>query len=183
MWEKGLCKCDSGKERRKIILDYLDRHNHCILGLFGFLRFYLFIFRERGREGEREGEEHHVWLPLECSLLGTWPTTQACALTRNRTGDPLVCKPVLNPLSPTSQSHWVLIRGRREGQGREGDLKWKPRSERRTGCEERRPDEPEAGKRQVSGLLPKASRRNTGLLALAFAQCNCAHISDRRDCK
>ena len=24
----------------------------------------LFIFRERGREGEREGEKHHVWLPL-----------------------------------------------------------------------------------------------------------------------
>ena len=23
-----------------------------------FLRFYLFIFRERGREGEREGEKH-----------------------------------------------------------------------------------------------------------------------------
>ena len=26
--------------------------------LFIFLRFYLFIFRERGREGEREGEKH-----------------------------------------------------------------------------------------------------------------------------
>ena len=27
--------------------------------IFIFLRFYLFIFRERGREGEREGEEQH----------------------------------------------------------------------------------------------------------------------------
>ena len=26
--------------------------------LFFFLRFYLFCFRERGREGEREGEKH-----------------------------------------------------------------------------------------------------------------------------
>ena len=26
-------------------------------------------------------------LPLVCSQLGTWPTTQACALTGNRTGD------------------------------------------------------------------------------------------------
>ena len=26
--------------------------------LFSFKRFYLFIFRERGREGEREGEKH-----------------------------------------------------------------------------------------------------------------------------
>ena len=36
-----------------------------------FLRFYLFIFRERGREGEREGEQHQCcWLPLMCS--STW---------------------------------------------------------------------------------------------------------------
>ena len=26
--------------------------------MFIYLRFYLFIFRERGREGERQGEEH-----------------------------------------------------------------------------------------------------------------------------
>ena len=33
---------------------------------------------------------------------GAWPTTQACALTGNRTGNPLVCRPRLNPLSHTS---------------------------------------------------------------------------------
>ena len=38
-----------------------------------------------------------------CPLLGTWPTTQACALTGNRTGDPLVYRSVLSPLSHTSQ--------------------------------------------------------------------------------
>ena len=57
-----------------------------------------FIFRERGREGEREGNVH-VWLPLKHPLLGTWPTTQACALTRNRTSNPLVCSP--------HSIHWV----------------------------------------------------------------------------
>ena len=36
-------------------------------------------------------------------LLGTWPTTQACALSGNRTGDLLVCRLVPNPLSYTSQ--------------------------------------------------------------------------------
>ena len=36
-------------------------------------------------------------------LLGTWPTTQACALTGNRTSYPLVCSLALNPLSHTSQ--------------------------------------------------------------------------------
>ena len=35
---------------------------------------------------------------------GTWPTTQACALTGNRTSDPLFRRLVLNPLSHTSHS-------------------------------------------------------------------------------
>ena len=39
-------------------------------------------FREKGREGEREREGNiNVWLPLVCPLLGTWPATEACALT------------------------------------------------------------------------------------------------------
>ena len=42
-----------------------------------FLKFYLFIFRERGKEGEREGEKRNLWLPLTHPLLGTWPATQA----------------------------------------------------------------------------------------------------------
>ena len=65
-------------------------------------RFYLFIFREKGMEGEREGNIN-VWLPLEHPLLRTWPTTQACALTGNQTGDPLVCGLSISPLNHTSQ--------------------------------------------------------------------------------
>ena len=52
----------------------------------GFI--YLFIFRETERERERN---INVWLPLARPLLGTWPTTQAYALTGHQTGDPLVC--------------------------------------------------------------------------------------------
>ena len=61
---------------------------------------HLFIFGERGKEGEGN---INVWLPLVCPLLGTWPTTQACALTGNGTSDPSVHRPALNPLSHTSQ--------------------------------------------------------------------------------
>ena len=68
----------------------------------GFVVVYLFIFRERGREGERQGDKHQ-WLPLACPLLGTWSTTQACALTENRTSNPFVHRTVLNLLSHTSQ--------------------------------------------------------------------------------
>ena len=44
-----------------------------------------------------------MWLPLSHSLVGTWPATRACVLTGNQTHDPLVCRPVLNPLSHTSK--------------------------------------------------------------------------------
>ena len=43
---------------------------------------YLFLERREGREKERE-RNIHVWLPHMRPLLGTWPTTQACALTGN----------------------------------------------------------------------------------------------------
>ena len=63
------------------------------------LRFSFFLFRE-GKEREKEKERNiSVWLPLARPLLGTWPTTQACALTGNQTGDLWVHRLVLNPLS------------------------------------------------------------------------------------
>ena len=68
-----------------------------------FLRYYLFIFRERGREGERE-RNITVWLSLARPLLRTWPLTQACAPTENQTSDTLVCRSMLSPLSYTSDS-------------------------------------------------------------------------------
>ena len=69
---------------------------------------YLFLDRGEGREKEREGNIN-VWLPLMCRLLGTWPASQACALTGNRTGDPLVHRLALNLLSHTSQSQRSLV--------------------------------------------------------------------------
>ena len=48
-------------------------------------------------------ERNINWLPLICSQLGTWPTTQACALTGNQTGDLLVFRMMHDPLSHTSQ--------------------------------------------------------------------------------
>ena len=44
-----------------------------------------------------------MWLPLARPLLGTWPATQAGALTGNQTSDLLVLRRALNPLSHTTQ--------------------------------------------------------------------------------
>ena len=75
------------------------------------LRYHLFFFKdficvfiERGKEERKRGKE-----TLMCGFLshtpalGTWPTTQACALTGNQTSDPLVSRLALNPLSHSSQ--------------------------------------------------------------------------------
>ena len=58
----------------------------------------------------------NVWLPLAYSQLGTWPATQACALTGNQTSNLSVCRRALSPLSHTTQgpswhssSSWDLL--------------------------------------------------------------------------
>ena len=69
------------------ILNYLLDMN-LVSHMFIFLVMYLFL--DRGEEREKERERNiNVWLPLVGPLLGTWPTTQACALTGNLNRQPL----------------------------------------------------------------------------------------------
>ena len=72
---------------------------------------YLFLEREERREKERE-INISVWLPLahprHVPWLGSWPAIQARALTGNWTSNPLVRRPVLNPLSHTRQGSIVF---------------------------------------------------------------------------
>ena len=72
-----------------------------------FKKDLIYLFLERGREGERE-RNVNVWLPLLRSQLGIRPGTHACALTGCWTCSPLVLRLVLNPLSNTSQGKNVL---------------------------------------------------------------------------
>ena len=59
---------------------------------------------------EKDRERNiNVQMPLMRPQLGTWPVTQACALTGNQTCDPLVCRPALNPLSSGSQGYIFFI--------------------------------------------------------------------------
>ena len=50
--------------------------------------------------------------PLPRPPLGTQPETQACALTRNRTSDPLVLRLAPNPLSRASQGCMPVLKGK-----------------------------------------------------------------------
>ena len=62
------------------------------------------------KEKERE-RNISVWLPLMCPLLRTWSAAQACALIGNPTGDPLVHRLALSPLSHTSQGSSANFKG------------------------------------------------------------------------
>ena len=73
-----------------------------------FFKILLVLEIGEGREKDRD-RNTNVWLPLVHPLLGTWPATQACALTGNQTGDPLVHRLALNPLSYTSQGTDVFL--------------------------------------------------------------------------
>ena len=73
-----------------------------------FQDLFIYLFLESKRKGGRE-KNIKVWLLLKRPLLGTWPATQACALTGNQTGDPLVHRLALNPLSCTSQGSFLIL--------------------------------------------------------------------------
>ena len=74
-----------------------------------FLRFFKFILRETGREGEKEGKKHQCARETSiCCLshvpwLGTNFATQSCALTRNHTSDPSFA---LRDDTQQTEPHW-----------------------------------------------------------------------------
>ena len=85
----------------------LEEH---LWSIFFLKKDFIYLFLEKGERWEKERERNiNVWLPLTHPLLGTWPAAQACTLTRNRTGDPLVHRPTCNPLNHTTQGKYFLI--------------------------------------------------------------------------
>ena len=50
-------------------------------------KLYLFIFREKGRDGKRDGEKYQCEKQQFLHGLGIKPTLQASALTGNENGD------------------------------------------------------------------------------------------------
>ena len=73
-----------------------------------FLTLFIYFKAGEGREKERE-RNINAWLPLLHPLLGTWPTTQARALTGNQTSNLSFRRPALNPLSHTSQGATSIV--------------------------------------------------------------------------
>ena len=110
MWPRDAKRLDTPAGSFYVVADgkisfFFMAESYSIVCMHHFFLKIFFIFRERdGKENERE-INISVQLPLAFPLLGSWPATQACALTGNRTGNPLVHRPVLSPLSYTSQCY------------------------------------------------------------------------------
>ena len=62
----------------------------------------ILFFRQRGWEGDRVGEKHQCVVASHLSPTGDLAHNPGMS-PENTNGDPLVCRPVLNPLSHTSQ--------------------------------------------------------------------------------
>ena len=64
----------------------------------------IFIFRE-GKGRRKKGRQTSMcgWVSRSAHW-GSGPKTKACALTGNQTGDPLVRRPALNPVSYTTRA-------------------------------------------------------------------------------
>ena len=105
VWDLGLenyIKHYWEKLRTKINEKICQVHGleNTVVGFFFFN--FLIIFRE-GKGGRKRERNINVWLPLELPPTGDlWLTSQACALTGNWTGNPLVHSLVLSPWSHTS---------------------------------------------------------------------------------
>ena len=79
------------------------------LATYFFKDIFKFIFETEGKGGRKRGRETTMCGCLSCApAQGTWPATQACPPTGNRTCNHLVNRPMLNPLSYINQG-WRAV--------------------------------------------------------------------------
>ena len=74
-----------------------------IIAFIIFNDFYLFIFREGGREGEREEERHQCVVATHVAPTGELAHNPGMCPDWESNRQPLGSQPVLNPPSATSQ--------------------------------------------------------------------------------
>ena len=74
-----------------------------------FLMIFIYLFLERGEGKEKERERNiNVWLPLIQPPAGDLAHNPGMCPDWESNLDPLVRRPVLNPLSHTSQGESLL---------------------------------------------------------------------------
>ena len=77
----------------------------------GDFKDFLNLLLERGKEGEREEEKHQCVVASHAPPTGDLACNPGMCLDWNRTGDPLVLRLALNPLSHISQGLVGILMG------------------------------------------------------------------------
>ena len=92
--------------RITIIVKFTEVGNYAVVMRTSFKQtdFYL-----RGKGGRKRERETWMWETSLGFFSGTKPVTQAGALTRNRTSDPLLCRMMPNQLSHTSPGYYTCL--------------------------------------------------------------------------
>ena len=80
-----------------------------MITLFFFLRLYLFIFRERGRKGEREGGKHQCVVASHMAPTGDLARNLSMHTDWESNQQPFGLQSTLNPLSYTSQGLIITL--------------------------------------------------------------------------
>ena len=85
-----------------------------------FFKIYLFLFRERGREGEREGEKQCV---VASRIPHNWPHNPGMCPDWELNWRPFGSQPVLSPLSHIlAVVHFLKNLFLERGEGRERNI-------------------------------------------------------------
>ena len=83
----------------KLLITKRNSYWNSVLRTF-FLKDFIYLFLDRGREGE--GKKSQCVIASCMPPTGVLAHNAGCVLTGNQTGDSLVHRPALNPLSHTS---------------------------------------------------------------------------------
>ena len=85
-------------------------NNAIFFKIIYFLKDFIYLFWE-GKGGRKRGRETSMCgCLLHTRYSAPGPATQACALTGNRTGDPLLHRLALDPLSHTSWGSCTILK-------------------------------------------------------------------------
>ena len=98
VWLIALCQCQFCLTIGTIRLTF-----HIEGSILFYIKAFIYLFLERGKEGRKRGRETSVSCLLHKPQPRNKPITQACALTGNRTRRLLLCSMMPNPPSHTDQ--------------------------------------------------------------------------------
>ena len=90
------------------LLDYCSFILSCNYNFFK--RFYLFIFRQKGREGEREGEKHQCVVASHVAPTRDLARNPGTCPDQESNRRPPGSQPALIPLSYTSQGAIIIFK-------------------------------------------------------------------------